>query len=218
MMARAERDSTTLHESAHAAISHLVGEMIQYLELQDDRNGVSMPLHSPCPLCGSEVPESRACPTCFDYYLRNEPETDSNSRRIERRYRIEAAVAAAGEIAEEKFGNGTPLASDDELAGDRERVRNRSSLRHLWLNQCSGYRMATDCIECAAAAEQLRQSVRAILDRPLVWSATNVLAQELAHRGRIGGSEVRDILEQAGIAFGSEDIDAVWPPAEETAV
>jgi hypothetical protein len=208
------RDSTALHESAHAVVSHVLGEEIQYLELQGDRDGIAMPFHSPCPLCQSAVAAMQACVTCLEYYEKNDPASDGQSRRIERRYRVEAAVAAAGEIAEMKFGNGAVLATNEELEWDRDRVRTRSSLRHLWQRDaCSSYRSnKSDCTTCAAGANLLLDNVRNLVNRTSVWAGTQILAEQLKVQARIDGRDVRRILEEAGVDFESEDVDRLWPP------
>jgi hypothetical protein len=93
------RSSTAIHEAGHATISCVLGEDFDFVELTGDREGLTMPFHSPCRICGSEVPNGLACPTCLRHYEKKNPRKDSLSRDINRGYRLEAAVAAAGELA-----------------------------------------------------------------------------------------------------------------------
>jgi len=205
--------STATHEAGHAAISCLLGEELEYIELLSEREGLTMPFYSPCRICGSQVPDRQACATCLRYYEKHNPKTDGMSRRIERGYRVEGAVAAAGEIAESKFGKGKLLASASELEGDRNRVLTRSSLRHLWRSDaCINYCTApTVCGACVRGEQQLRASVQGLLNDSDVWNAVRALAEQVRARRRLSGTDTRKILEDAGLRFGSRAIDTVWP-------
>jgi hypothetical protein len=207
------RTSTAIHEAAHAAISCALGEEFDFIELTGDREGNTMPFHSPCRICGSSVPDGEACSNCLTYYEKHNPQKDARSREINRGYRLEAAVAAAGELAESKFGLATLLASEEELEDDRDRVSSRASLRHLWANGCSNYSGAdVDCQTCTASAAELRNAVRQILEEASVWSGITALAGELKVRNRLSGAEARQLLKEHGGTFGSHNIDTVWPP------
>ena len=214
-MAADHLTSTSIHEAAHATISHVIGEEIEYMEITGERDGITMPFHSPCRLCGSAVPEGQACPECFRYYGKNRPSADARSADINRAYRIEAAVAAAGELAEAKFNNGVLLASEEELEDDRDRVSSRASLRHLWQgDSCANYCCAdADCPTCERSAEELRAEVRNLLNDETIWAGITGLAEHLktAHR-RLSGAEVRRFLEDRGVTFASHPIDSIWPP------
>jgi hypothetical protein len=209
-----ELPGTAIHEAAHAIISHLVGETFVFVEVTDAQSGLMQPHHSPCPVCGASVQEARACSACLEHYEKNNPVHDGHSEQISRAYRIEAAVAAAGEIAEREFNGGELLANEEEVEWDRDRVATRASLRHLWSHDaCSRYcGSESECLTCVTSADELRTNVRSLLLESLIWKAVTELAEQLLTTQRMSGDDVVTFLKARGIGFGSTSIDILWPP------
>ena len=205
--------STATHEAAHAVLSYVLAQRIRYLELLDERNGRVFLYESPCQICGNDVRDGWACQNCLAYYESNDPVTDERSSVIERAYRVEAAIAAAGEIAELHLNNGVLLASCDELCVDRDRVLSRSALRHLWRDDaCNKHRSeVNECAVCRASADSLRAAVTQLLTSPAIWAAVLRLAARLCNERHVDGHDVEQVLRDQSLPVGAELIDDLWP-------
>jgi len=208
-------EATAIHEAAHAVVSHLTGISFDYVVVSGPREGEMMPFYSPCPVCSAKVDEYQACRPCMEHYEKHRPSQDKRSAKIERFYREEAAIAIAGELAEIRLTGGPLLSSDEELAWDRDKTRERASLRHLWSRgskACANYCGAEqDCADCDQAVGQLKAAVENLITSNDNWSAIRALAQQLANGSRISGSDVAAFLEEHGVVSGSASIDSLWP-------
>src|SRR5437870_42575 len=191
------REATAIHEAGHAVTSHILGVLFDYAEVSSDHEGVMMPFFSPCPTCGSTVPEHKACQPCLEHYEKHRPSRDARSDQIERFYREEGAVAIAGELAELRLTG--QISDDEEVAWDRSKAKTRVSLRHLYHGTCLNYCGRNDpCTSCDEGSAELRRSVDDLLSDPVVWSATQELARQLASGTRMSGADIASLLEQEG--------------------
>ena len=161
------------------------------------------------------MPEHQACQSCLEYFEKHHPRGDTRSARIDRFYREEAAIAVAGELMEIQITGGQVISARDELACDRDRVRTRASLRHLWLagsRPCLNYCNREDpCTQCDYSISQLKSNVAQVVGGGRVASAVTALAQELLRRTPISGAEVADLLAARSLTSGELNIETVWP-------
>ena len=202
---KSSRIGTCVHEAGHAIISYLLGVRFLHMEVLDEARG-------------EVVPESTSCSTCIEYYERSDPTTDDHSRAIQDDLRRQAAVATAGEIAENELGPGT-VVDESELAQDRALARCRASFIHLWADgRCrrdGSWESNTTCSLCDAFLSSLRSVVKAQLLKPTVSAQVVRLAESLEVRGRLHWDEVVDFLKEH-LDYGSIHIDALpgAPPGQ----
>jgi len=185
---------TAVHEAGHAVISHLLGRPISHAILYDDQKGEVVPN---CSHTDDEV----------KHYIKENPEMDNRSRRIQQEIRCDCGIAVSGLISEEMICGATQI-NTQEFQRDQELSRSKAAFLHLWTfgaccNTGDG-RGGDGCSVCNEYLKNLRKLVKKIISKPTIRDAIEKLAQRLKDLGKMNGEEIKDFLNKPGVAFGSE--------------
>lgn len=192
-MGLSARRGTTIHEAAHAVVSHLLGMPFVSVTVLGDTRGELVPQCAAC-----NAPAVSICESCLEHYQQHDPLQDARAADIQDKLRCSAAVAVAGEIGEEVL-LGHCMGSSEELAEDRDIATRRAAEVHLWSNSRCSLGLDETCAECAAFLDHLRQAVRRLVTKASVSSAIAALATELEGGRRMATDEVAALLEARGI-------------------
>lgn len=198
-----EQFAAAVHECSHAVTAFIVGVPQIFVALTGETTGET-------------VPECAICATCREYYWHNDPKSDGHSKMIQDDLRKDAAVAIAGEIGEAAYRGHEVAVPSGETTDDRWKVRSRAAAIHYWSSNQECYEFGQwqkmePCGPCDTFIDQLRTSIRLLLEDPSVAAATLALAKTLVHEKRIEWERATKLLTELGLKSGPAF--AKLPPA-----